>query len=404
MFNAHTFFKRRLGEHLKETSRYLRYIFNGHIAVAMFFFISALAYYYQQWLAELPENFPVAFLVAVVFGGVASYSPVQTLLKEPDLVFLIAAEKKMGAYFRNAIMYSFIVQLYILLLAAAALGPLYFAGFAERSGRAYLLTIIVLLIFKIWNLLTNWWMLKIQDGRTRRIDGLVRFILNIAIFYFLIEGHMLLAAIITLMFMGIFLYDRHISNRQAGLAWELLVEKDRNRMQAFYRLANMFTDVPHLKNPVKKRHWLVNLVNRVPFEKRFTYDYLYRITFVRSGDYFGMYVRLLIIGGLFIFFVPSDWMKLAFAVLFLYMSIFQMMALFQHHRTIMWIDIYPVDTSIRQKALLKWLMQLAVIQTIIYVIILLLGMYMIAAAMVLVAGLLFSYIFIQGYGKRRLVS
>src|SRR5690625_716019 len=218
----------------------------------------------------------------------------------------------------------------------------------------YLYTIVALLIFKAWNLLANWWMLKVRDASIRHVDLALRVSLNCAAFYFFVSGDGLLAGIMTVLFVIIFLYDYQLSRKQAGLAWELLVEKDRNRMQAFYRLANMFTDVPHLKNPVKKRHWLVNLVNRVPFEKRFTYNYLYRITFVRSGDYFGMYVRLLIIGGLFIFFVPSDWMKLAFAVLFLYMSIFQMMALFQHHRTIMWIDIYPVDTSIRQKALLKW--------------------------------------------------
>jgi len=60
MFDSHAFFKRRLSAHVKELSRYLRYIFNGHMAVAMLFFISALAYYYQQWLAQLSEQFPTS--------------------------------------------------------------------------------------------------------------------------------------------------------------------------------------------------------------------------------------------------------------------------------------------------------------------------------------------------------
>ncbi len=106
-------------------------------------------------------------------------------------------------------------------------------------------------------------------------------------------------------------------------------------MQAFYRVANMFSDVPHIKNRVKKRQWLVSLVTRnIPFEKRFSFDYLFRVTFVRSGDYVGMYTRLIIIGGLFIFLIPNVWVKLIFVVLFLYLSSFQMMALYQHHRTI----------------------------------------------------------------------
>src|SRR5699024_353889 len=142
MFDSHAFFKKRFSAHLKETSRYLKYIFNGHIAVAMMFFVAAAAYYYQQWLAELPENFPTAWIIGIAFGLLVSYSPVRTLLKEPDLVFLLAAEHKMGAYFRDALIYSFVVQLYMLLLIAAAFGPLYLASFPERSGRTYLMMIV----------------------------------------------------------------------------------------------------------------------------------------------------------------------------------------------------------------------------------------------------------------------
>ena len=43
MFNSHEFFRNRFSDHIKETSRYLRYMFNGHIAVAMIFLVSAVA-------------------------------------------------------------------------------------------------------------------------------------------------------------------------------------------------------------------------------------------------------------------------------------------------------------------------------------------------------------------------
>src|SRR5699024_3173503 len=160
-----------------------------------------------------------------------------------------------------------------------------------------------------------------------------------------------------------------LSQKQLGIAWELLVEKDRNRMQAFYRLANMFTDVPHLRNPVKKRTWLVSLVKNVPFAKQYTYDYLYRITFIRSGDYLGMYIRLMIIGGLVIFYIPNLVMKLLFALLFLYISSFQMVTLFHHHRTVMWLDIYHVVYIVRKQSYLKWLTQLGFIKAIIFALI-----------------------------------
>ena len=122
MINAKEFWNRRFSEHMKETSRYLKYIFNGHIAVALFFFLSALAYYYQQWLAALPESFPTAWVVGIAFGLIASYSPVRTLLKEPDLVFLLPAEYQLDTYFKRSLYYSFIVQIYTVLLSGGSTG------------------------------------------------------------------------------------------------------------------------------------------------------------------------------------------------------------------------------------------------------------------------------------------
>lgn len=403
MFNAHDFFMKRFNAHLKDMSRYLRYIFNGHIAFAMLFFVAALAYYYQQWLANLPENFPTAWIMGIALGIVVSYSPVRTLLKEPDLVFLLPAEHKMRDYFRNALIYSFVIQLYMVAIVVAAFGPLYSASFEEREGNTYLVTIIVVLIFKLWNLIANWWMLKVRESHLRMIDQIARLLLNIAVFYFLISGEMLLAGITTILFIIIFLYDLGISSKQAGIAWELLLEKDQNRMQSFYRFANMFTDVPNLKNRIKPRRWLVSFVEkRIPFERKATYDYLYRITFIRGGDYLAMYIRLIVIGGLFIFFIPNLWVKIGFAILFLYMSSFQMMALYQHHRTIMWLDIYPVDEEPKRNALIKWLIQLAVIQTVIYTVVFLLSEAFLGALVTIIAGLAFTYIFTNGYIKRKL--
>lgn len=37
MFDSHALYKKRLSSHVKNLSRYLKYMFNGHIAFAMFF-------------------------------------------------------------------------------------------------------------------------------------------------------------------------------------------------------------------------------------------------------------------------------------------------------------------------------------------------------------------------------
>lgn len=403
MFDSQDFYKKRLSVHIKETSRYLKYIFNGHIAVAMLFFISALAYYYQQWLVGLPEDFPTAGIMGAALGLLVSYSPVRTLLKEPDLVFLIAAETKMHAYFRNALLYSFVIQLYLVLLVAAAFGPLYFASFPDRSGQMYLLSIAIVLVFKAGNLIANWWMLRVREPVTRRLDLAVRTLLNVVVFYFIISGNMLMAGITSVMFALLFLYVLNVSRKQAGIVWDLLVEKDQNRMQTFYRIANMFADVPHLKNRVKKRQWLVSLVSNLSVNKKNTFDYLYRITFIRSGDYLGMYIRLIVIGGLFIYYIPNVWMKIIFAVLFLYLSCFQMMTIYQHHRTNIWLDIYPVETKPKQQAVMKLLYQLSIGQAVIFSLVFLFTQAYIGFAITLLGGILFNFLFINGYVKAKLV-
>jgi ABC-2 type transport system permease protein len=285
---------------------------------------------------------------------------------------------------------------------AAVFGPLYFAAYPERTGNVYLLTIAVVLIFKVWNLIANWWMLKLHDAGVRRIDLIVRLTLNCAVFYFLIHGDMILAAAVTLLFIVLFLYDYSISRKKQGLAWDLLVEKDQHRMQFFYRFANMFTDVSHLKNKVKKRHWLVSLFQRVRWGSTSTYDYLYRITFLRSSDYLGMYVRLTVIGGLFIYFVPDLWMKLLFALLFLYMSSFQLMTLYSHHRTVIWLDLYPVKVGVRQRAFLKWIFQQALVQTILFAAVFLLSQNYTGFVIVLPGGVFFNILFIHGYVKKKI--
>ncbi|MCA0969663.1 ABC transporter permease [Halobacillus litoralis] len=403
MIDAKKFWMRRFTEHVKETNRYLKYIFNEHIGVAMLFFISALAYYYQQWLAELPEDFPTGAIIGISFGLIVSYSPVRTLLKEPDLVFLLPAEYQLGDYFRRCLYYSYVVQLYLVFLVAAALGPLYFAGFPELGMSYYLMLIGIMLVVKLWNLLSNWWMLKERNPRIRGIDQVIKVFLNVSIFYFLAKGNWGYASVVTILLVVLVLYTFQLSRQKAGLAWDLLVRKDQQRMRTFYRIANMFVDVPHLKNTVKKRHRLVNAVaSMVSYNQKETYSYLYRITFIRSSDYLGMYLRLIVIGALAIWFVPNIWVKIVFALLFIYLSGFQMMTLWNHHRTIAWLDIYPVKQEWRKKALVQWLNQILLAQTFLFGLLFIFQWNLLGLVVVWVGGSLFSLTFVRMYVKPRL--
>src|SRR5690625_1520470 len=116
MFDARNFFSERFSNHMKETNRYLKYIFNEHLAIFIFFLISATAVFYQQWLKQVPENFPTTIIMSFVLALLITFIPIRTLLKEPDLYFLLPAEQQMGPYFRRGLVYSYFLHLFIVLL------------------------------------------------------------------------------------------------------------------------------------------------------------------------------------------------------------------------------------------------------------------------------------------------
>ncbi|MYL32353.1 ABC transporter permease [Pontibacillus yanchengensis] len=404
MLNAQELWRNRLNNHSKEMGRYLRLMFNDHFAFAMFFFLAGLAYVYQQWLADLSNGFPSALVIAVILGLLLTYSPIRTMLKEADLVFLLPAEAQLGSFFRNGIIYSYITHLFTLLFIFVALGPLYFTTYPERSGSDFLVLGVVVVVFKAWNILSHWWEINSRVGWSGYIDPIFRTLLNGLTIYFIVVGNAWIFAVITtLLFFGVMMYDYTLAKKRRGIAWDLLIEKEQARMQTFYRIANLFTDVPHLKKTIKKRHWLAGLVKSpIPFQQNQTFDYMYRITFVRSSDYLGMYVRLLVIAGALVYWVPNFWFQLGFAFLFLYMSGFQMVTLWHHHKQLEWLDLYPVPLEQRKRALLKWLFQLMLVKTFVLGIVFLLLWNLLGVAIVWVGGAIFSYGMVYKYLVHRM--
>ena len=184
-------FKARLKIHIKELVRYSQYILNGHIAIAILFLIGAGAIFYQQLLTQLPKNFPTDWVISIVFAFVALYNPIQNLLKEADLVYLFPAEKRLTNYFNYTLGYSFLTQLYLLAIVAAALAPLYQASNLNQSYQAL---VFLLLFFKVWHFLVNWWMFRIRDKTINRSEKIFRYVLQWVILFSLSNGYLIVAS------------------------------------------------------------------------------------------------------------------------------------------------------------------------------------------------------------------
>ncbi|MFA1810529.1 ABC transporter permease EcsB [Bacillus anthracis] len=398
--NSTALWKERFRYFLQEVRTYSKYVFNDHLKFIFVFIIGAGAYYYQQWLQTLTPSFPTALVMAVLLGLVLTAGSIQTLLKEADLVYLLPVEEKLKPYFTKAFLFTFMIQLYIIAIVAAALAPLYFQQM-KQTGVAYIWIVIAFVIVKAWNLFVAWEKSFLTDQNIQRADWFIRFILNVLFVYFLVErtSVMFIGGIILLMVLYLAIMHQMVKGKP--LNWEYLISEEGKKMMLLYRIANMFVDVPALKERVARRKWLDFILSMIG-EKR-TYLYLYTRTFLRSGNYFGLYVRLLALGGVILYFIPFLYGRFIVSLIFLYLIGYQLLTLWKHHRMKIWLDLYPVGGEEKKKDFLTLLNAILITGSIIFTIIFLLATKdFIMTGILLVVSIVFSIGFVYQYGAKRI--
>ncbi len=244
----------------------------------------------------------------------------------------------------------------------------------------------------------TWFTQHYSESSTYHTDIAIRLVLNVILMYLLFSGaSILFISCIVVIMIGLLLYF-HKAVENKGLKWNLLIELEAKRMLTFYRIANLFTDVPKLKERVKKRPWLNWVTGFISYSKKNTFRYLYMRTFLRTSDYLGMYVRLTIIGGLLIYFVPFLYGKAFVMILFLYLTGYQLITLWRHHSLKIWVRMYPISEATKLSSYLQLLFQLLVVQCVVFTVIVL-AAEMLTSVILLVASLVFIYLFVFVYTK-----
>lgn len=398
--NSTALWKERFRHFLKEVRTYSKYVFNDHLKFIFVFIIGAGAYYYQQWLQTLTASFPAALVMAVLLGLVLTAGSIQTLLKEADLVYLLPVEEKLKPYFTKAFLFTFMIQLYIIAIVAAALAPLYFQQM-KQTGAVYIWIVLAFVIVKAWNLFVAWEKSFLTDQNIQRADWFIRFILNGLFVYFLVERTSVMFIGGTVLLMVLYLVVLHQMVKGKPLNWEYLISEEGKKMMLLYRIANMFVDVPALKERVARRKWLDFILSMIG-EKR-TYLYLYTRTFLRSGNYFGLYVRLLALGGVILYFIPFLYGRFIVSFIFLYLIGYQLLTLWKHHRMKIWLDLYPVGGEEKKKDFLVLLNAILIIGSVIFTVIFALATKdFMMTGILLVVSIVFSIGFVYQYGAKRI--
>lgn len=395
-FSADALFKERVASYYAEVRKYTRYMLNDHLLFVLVFALGAILYYYSGWVKTIDETFPAPLLMAAVLAIVLSWSPVYTYIKRPDTVYLLPLEEEMKTYLQKAVWTSFAAQIYMLVALLAFSMPMY-AAVKQTGTGSFFVFLAVLLAAKLWNLFCRLEALNLPSNKQRMIDLAVRLLQNFALLYALFSGYLAISGFaVFFMLLWIFYMGRQ-GNRP--LKWELLAELEEKRLAGFYRIANMFTDVPHLRGTVRRRAWLDRLL---PGPQNGTHTYLLFRTFVRMNEYFGLYIRLTIIAALIILFSGMLTVQLIVALLFLYLTGFQLLPIAARHEHIIWPRLYPAGNSEKKAAVQKLLMRVMFIQSIIFGVLSITNGTMAGTGTVLAASIVFSIFFSKVYAPSRL--
>lgn len=399
MFDDKQLWKDRLGETSKELGRYLRYIFNGHLVVVMLFLLGTVAYYYQGWVSTLSPQFPVAIVMTVVLVLFVTYSPTYTFLQQADKIFLLPVETKLTNYFVRSSIVSILFQSYLLLLLLAALMPMYVQVYGGNY-QVFFTLFFCLVVLKSFNVTIRRYIFYYIETSVHRIDSVVRFFINGLTLYFLFSRVNIIFVFVmfALLLMLSVYFCRAV--KEKGLKWELLIEQEEKRMGSFYRLANLFTDVPKLKEQVKRRKWLDPLLQFISFGHQHTFTHLYVRSLFRSGDYLGLFLRLTVIGGIVIYSITPWIGQLVIGLLFLYLTGFQLMPLRLHHENNLIVQLYPVPQIMKEKVFQRILLRVLFIQVVIFTTVSLIKGDWFTGLIIFLAGSLFIVVFVYFYSKK----
>lgn len=358
------FYSIRLSKHLKKMMKYMRYVFNDHFILVCVFLLGGLGFYYSETLKTLPADFIWGrSIVAVIWFVTLLFGKVATLAEEADKVFILPKEPEMKGYLLHAVRYSFWLPLITLLLVTGLTMPLVVisTGWSFSTFFLYLATVACLKISHLF--LLKYELYQISASQRWMWFSLWSLTSLLVIFGGLYLSPYLgvVLGAIQLAFFKLFL-EKQAAN--VSLDWEGMIQKEKNRMHRIYQFIHLFTDVPEITSSVKRRKIFDPLLNRIKKTTSNTYFYLYGRSFVRGSEYSGLFIRLVLVGGVILFFLKEFWVSLGVSALFIYLIGFQLIPIYARFDYMIMTHLYPIPRQQKKQAvsrLITWLLLVAVI-------------------------------------------
>ena len=282
----------------KECVGYLRYVLNDHFVLFLLVLIGFLAYQYSQLLQDFPENhWPILLFLGIVSALLLAWGGITTYIEVPDKLFLLVAEEEVKSYLkgqtvRSLVFWTIVQTLFLLLFA-----PLFLA-----MGYGFPVFLV----------------------------------------YVLLLGT------------GKYLLFRQKASKfftETGLDWDYVIAQESKRKQVLLRFFALFTQVKGVSNSVKRRAYLdfiLKTVQKVPGK---IWQNLYLRSYLRNGDLFALSLRLLFLSLLAEIFIEQSWIATAVVVLFNYLMLFQLLALYRAFDYQYLTHLFPLEKGEKEKGL-----------------------------------------------------
>ncbi|ASJ55792.1 ABC transporter permease [Brevibacillus formosus] len=353
-------FRKRFRAFSVEFIRYAQYIANGGLAFVAIFLMGLLAFYYRSIIAMIPAWFPLPYAMALVIAIVVVRSPLRTFLLEADLLFLTPHEVRLDRYFRKALVYNFAIQSMVVFIVLLLLMPMY-TGVVGAQGVQLWVYWGVPLLLKGWNIYSSWTFLRLPDQKKIGFYTLARFVFSyILLAWVLSEGQFLRVGpipfgVLICAALLIWLHSRMLTyKKKHSLQWYRLLAIESGLRHRFYQFVNNFRDVPAVQHQVKSRSWLIALTKLLPYRQSTAGHHLFTKKFIRSGDFAGIYFRLILLSAFLVLILPGPYAKIIAGLLFLFMTASQIGSLWRHQQKRNGYAIFPIrDMQLKQS--FSWL-------------------------------------------------
>ena len=282
----------------KECVGYLRYVLNDHFVLFLLVLIGFLAYQYSQLLQHFPENhWPILLFLGIVSVLLLAWGGIATYMEGPDKLFLLVSEEEVKSHLKGQTVRSLVCWLFVQTLFLLLFAPLFLAmGYG-------------LPVFLIYVLLL----------------GAAKY----------------------------FLFRQKASKffTETGIDWDYVIAQESKRKQVLLRFFALFTQVKGVSNSVKRRAYLdfiLKTVQKVPGK---IWQNLYLRSYLRNGDLFALSLRLLLLSLLAVIFIEQSWIATVVVVLFNYLLLFQLLALYHAFDYQYLTQLFPVEKGEKEKGL-----------------------------------------------------